>query len=406
MVSALQTCIVPLILVVSVCFYSLGYTLQFNILQSLAQSDLRVQQAVIAPSVITPPPVPEPLRITIAFTGDFLMHVPIGNSVYDSEEGTYDFGSVFEPVRPWLESADYTVANLETRLAGRERGYHGFPRFNTSADLATHIKNAGIDLLATANNHCLDWGYDGIVATLDNIDNAGLGRMGTYKSPDEKLIPFMAEINGIKVAFLNYTERTNGLVISREHSYAYNLLEADAVIYEAELARENGADIVVAVLHYGNEYQRNPSTFQRTVSREICEGGVDAVIGAHPHVVQPVEWIDVERDGSTRQCLVAYSLGNFVSCQRERYRDAGIILYLEIEKFEGETVITGVSYLPVWVQKAYSGGRSRWRVLPVHPDIEPVTEFELSEWDRSRLEQVWEDTEEKVGIVPVQVSIE
>ncbi len=355
-----------------------------------AESDILADENPVGPG-------PQITRVTIAAVGDVLMHIPIINSVHDPESDSYAFNEVFQPVEPYVSWPDYSIGNLETRMAGSIVGYRGYPRFNTPSDLAGHLSECGFDLVATANNHCLDWGWAGVVNTISYLDEAGLDRIGTFSSAEERMEPFIIDLKGIRVAFLNYTESTNGLTIQADYQFCYNSLDAEVVIGEASHAREIGAEFIIAVLHFGNEYRRDPSESQREIARQLCEGGVDAVIGSHPHVVQPIEILEVDRQGEPVECLVAYSLGNFISCQRDRYRDSGIILYVELEKFEDSVSIASVEYLPVWVQKAYVGGRSRYRVLPVHPEIGVESDIPLTSADQTRMQQVWDELAEHLA---------
>ncbi|MEW6574485.1 MAG: CapA family protein [Bacillota bacterium] len=331
------------------------------------------------------------VHVNIAAAGDLLMHMPLVNSVRELETGKYNFSQVFAPITSYLKLPDYTVANLETRLAGPAYGYRGYPLFNTPADLAQHLRSSGIDMVTTANNHSLDCGWRGIVTTLDNLDAAGLAHTGTYRSPAEKAAPFTVNIRGIRIAFLNYTATTNGLPLPKGKPFAVNILDPQAVIEEAYAARKQGADVVVAMLHFGAEYQRHPDESQRELAARLCANGVDVIIGSHPHVVQPIEIVTVNRDGDLRTCVVAYSLGNFVSNQRQRYADSGIILYLHIVKGTAGTSVRGVEYLPVWVQRSNVSGRWQFRVLPVTPAIPVSTDPALTTADKQRMAQVWEE---------------
>lgn len=350
---------------------------------------------------------PTPTRITVAAAGDVLIHSPIFKAAYNSRSGSYDFDPVFTPVAPYLESADYTIANLETRLAGEKRGYSGYPRFNSPAELADALKTAGINLLATANNHCMDMGWPGIVATLDNLDAAGMPHIGTYRTAEEQASPFLVDVKGIKLAFVNYTFGTNGIPVPAGKGFAVNVINTQQIIAEAKAARELGADLVIAVLHFGVEYQRAPNAEQRRIAATLAQNGIDVIIGAHPHVVQPIEYIPVKRDGATVNIPVAYSLGNFVSNQREQYRDSGIILYLDIEKTSTATMVSSVRYLPVWVERRPVGGHSQYRVLPVNPSITPVTDIKPGSVDTARMKAVWQEmnallTSQKWNILPAQ----
>jgi poly-gamma-glutamate synthesis protein (capsule biosynthesis protein) len=245
--------------------------------------------------------------------------------------------------------------------------------------------------VATANNHSLDYGWEGITKTLDKLDAAGLAHVGTARSSKERSVPFIANVRGIKIAFLNYTASLNGFTVPADHPYAVNVLDPEQVTRDAALARVYGADLVIALLHYGNEYEREPSAEQVEVSRDLLSHGVDVIIGSHPHVVQPITHIFEFSGLRVTDKYIIYSLGNFVSAQRWRYSDSGIIAYLHIEKRDLRTYVTGISYLPVYVQQGMLSGRTAYRVLPVLPGLEPATDVSLTSADRQRMSAVWEE---------------
>ncbi len=379
--------------------------------------DLAHVTATVPPTVVVPTTAPEttttteppvepepvttttsttlPIDITVAFVGDVLPHESILESVRDPETDSYDFGSVLAPVAPYLRGADYAVANLETRLAGPEKGYSGYPLMNSPTELAYALKTAGIDLAATANNHSLDMGWEGIVGTLDRLDQAGLAHVGTYRSSKERDTPLVVNIQGIKVGFLNYTASLNGLTPPEEREgYAVTTLDPDVVAADAATARVYGADIVIALLHYGDEYEREPSEEQLEVSQEILSRGVDVIMGAHPHVVQPIAHVVQYSSWKSTGKYVAYSLGNFLSNQRWRYSDSGLVAYVHMEKRGLRTVVTGVSYLPVYVQRSAAWSPVRYRVLPVLPGVVPQTDIPLTAREEERMAQVWEELRE------------
>lgn len=344
-----------------------------------------------------PAPAAAVTRVTLAFAGDLLMHVPIGASVYDPATGRYDFGRVFAPIAPYLSEADYTVANLETRLAGAARGYHGYPSFNSPDDLAPALRAAGVDALGTANNHSLDMGWEGVVRTLDVLETAGLRHAGTARTPAERDAPCVVDVRGVRIAFLNYTDYLNGIPPPAGRPYAVNVLSVAAVAAEAARARAEGAELVVAFLHWGSEYQRTPSRVQTSLAPALIDAGVDLIVGHHPHVVQPIARV---RGSSGREGYVAYSLGNFVSDQRSRYRDSGLLLYADVLEDGSGVRVTGLRYLPVYVQKTWWGGRTRYRVLPAHPDLPPGSDLGVSSSERWRMAQVWEELAAAGGGVP------
>lgn len=380
----------------------------------LAQVTATVPPTVVVPTTASasetttttePPSEPEPvttttsttvpISITVAAVGDVLPHESILEAVRDPKTRSYDFESVLAPIAPYLAGADYTVANLETRLAGPERGYSGYPLMNSPTELAYALKSAGVDLAATANNHSLDMGWEGIVGTLDRLDTAGLAHVGTSRSSEERNTPVVVDIQGIKVAFLNYTASLNGLTPPEEHEgYAVNILDPDVVAEDAMTARQWGADVVIALLHYGDEYEREPSEAQVEVSQEILSRGVDVILGAHPHVVQPIAHVVQYASWKVIGKYTAYSLGNFLSNQRWRYSDSGLVAYVHIEKRGLRTVVTGVSYLPVYVQRSASESPLCYRVLPILPGLATRTDTPLTRREEERMAQVWEDLRE------------
>jgi poly-gamma-glutamate capsule biosynthesis protein CapA/YwtB (metallophosphatase superfamily) len=338
-----------------------------------------------------------PITITVAAVGDVLPHTPIVDSVLDTRTGSYDFGPVFAPIAPYLAKADYAIANLETRLAGPRAGYSGYPLFNAPTELAFALKAAGVDLVATANNHSLDLGWEGITGTLDRLDSAGLAHVGTYRSMQERRTPFIADIKGIKVAFLNYTAGLNGLTPPEERKgYTVNTLDANVVVEDAMTARSWGADVVIAILHYGEEYQREPSQEQLDISQDILSRGVDVIIGSHPHVVQPIAHVVQYTSWAVTDKYAVYSLGNFVSAQRWRYSDSGLVAYVHIEKKGLRAYVTGVSYLPVYVQRSTVDEKVSYRVLPVLPGLDPQTDVPLTAAEKERMAGVWEELREQL----------
>ena len=342
-------------------------------------------------STVTTSAAGAPATIRVAFVGDVLTHLQIVNSAYDSGTGVYDFAPLFAPVAPYLSAADYAVANLETRLAGAQAGFSGYPLLNSPDELAAGLKGAGVDLLATANNHSLDQGWTGLAATLDTIDAAGLAHVGTYRSQAERDAPLIVDVGGVKLAFLNYTAETNGIPVPADHRFAVNILDPKTVGRDVKTARARGAELVIAILHYGNEYMRVPSDLQVKVSDELLAEGVDAIVGSHPHVVEPIARVEEPGGSSNTGNYVAYSLGNFVSGQRWRYSDSGIVLYLDIEKDRSGARVTGAEYLPVYVQRGEAGDRVRYRVVPVLPGLPPLSDVPFTADAKARMGQVWDE---------------
>jgi poly-gamma-glutamate synthesis protein (capsule biosynthesis protein) len=334
-----------------------------------------------------------PIQITIAAAGDILPHMQIVDSVHDATTGSYDFYPVFAPVAPYLARADYAVADLETTFGGSDKPFTASALFNSPDSLAGALRETGIDLVSTANNHALDQGWNGLVRTLDQLDAAGLSHVGTYRSREERAAPFIVDIKGVKVAFLSYTDGLDGLDLTDEHAdYAVNRLDPERVAQDAALARLWGADVVIALLHYGIENERSPSDRQVALSDKILRScGVDVILGSHSHEVQPIAHVFEYQTYRVSDKYAVYSLGNFVSAQRERYRDSGLIAYIHITKTGMRTSITGISYLPVYVQAATEKSPARYRVLPVVPGREPKTDVPLTSAEEERMSTVWDE---------------
>jgi len=346
-----------------------------------------------------PPAKPVTETITLAVMGDFLMHMPVVYSVRNPDTGRYEFGAIFEPVRELIGETDYSIANLETRLAGEASGYSGYPRFNCPADLAGEMRRVGLDMFLTANNHSLDCGVEGIINTNRNLAEAGLDYIGTYATAEEKNNPFVKEIRGVRLGIMNYTEHTNGLPVPEDKPYLVNIYEPAQIQKEIALLKDAGADIIIACVHFGTEYGREPDEGQQKKVDFLFDAGVDVILGNHVHVVQPVLIKSVVSNGVEKKKLAAFSLGNFISNQRWRYSDSGLLIRLSITKDmdSGEASLTGNDLIPVWVDTYLENGRNKYRVLPVAQYVEAYengTDPLLTEADYRRLKQVAEELDD------------
>jgi len=321
-----------------------------------------------APAPESPPP-PPPAEATIVAIGDVMMHKPMIPGAYDKETKTYDFSGFFAPLRSVFESADWAVANLETPIAGDDRGFPGYPTFNAPVALADALAGAGFDVVSTANNHSLDQGYSGLAATLRTLRERGVLPVGTADSQQSSDAVTIVGKNGIAQAFLSYTYGTNGIPIPKDKPFAVNLIDDAKIKGDIAKARAAGADIVTVSLHFGNEYQRDPSDEQRRVARLAVEAGADLILGHHPHVVQPYERYRVDNaDGTSREGIIMYSLGNFVSNQFGDFKEYGAVLKVTFRKtYQADgaavTTVAEVDAIPTWVHKYVDGGKTRYRVL-------------------------------------------
>ncbi len=247
---------------------------------------------------------------TLLFAGDAMMHQGQIDAAYSIAGGRgYDYSQCFNAVQPFVEKADYAVVNLETPLG--KRNFTGYPCFNAPVSYATALKDAGFDLFLTANNHTLDRLDRGLKYTIEALDSLQIPHIGTYKSAQarQEAVPFIVNIRGFRVAFMNYTYGTNG--ISVQGDAVVNYINRDVIKAEVDSARAAGAEIVVAAMHWGVEYVLLPVASQKSLANYLLSIGVDAVIGGHPHVVEPYEMRTNSATG--KKAAVVYSLGNFIS---------------------------------------------------------------------------------------------
>lgn len=291
----------------------------------------------------------EDIAVNMSVIGDIMCH----NSQYKDayKNGNYDFSYVFEDIKPYIESADVSIGNLETTFAGKEKGYSSYPNFNTPEALAGDLKELGIDVLSTANNHSLDTGYKGVESTIDYLDMAEISHIGTYKNIEEQNKILYKDINGLKIAFLAYTYGTNGIPVPEGKEYCINLIDKELIKRQLDFAKEGNPDAICVNMHWGEEYQNLPNEEQLDLEKFLFENGADIIFGSHPHVLQPMEEKEFTMpDGTTKNVFTIYSLGNFVSGQDKKNTKNSIILNMDIIK-EGNTgklKFENISYIPIY----------------------------------------------------------
>lgn len=315
-------------------------------------------------------PVKEDINIKMTVIGDIMCHNSQYKDAYDGS--TYDFSYVFDDIKNYISSADIAVGNLETTFAGKERGYSNYPRFNSPEQLAYNLKDMGIDVLCTANNHSMDTNYSGVVSTLDFLDDAGISHMGTSRTAEEQNQILVKDVNGIKIAFLAFTYGTNGIPVPSANSYCVNLIDKDLILKQLELAKAQEPDLICVNMHWGLEYQNVQNSDQEDWADFLFENGVDVILGSHPHVLQPMEKRTVTlEDGTTKNCFVIYSLGNFISGQTKKNTRTSIILNINFTKDgeTGKTTIGDVSYVPIYMYKSSSGSTKRYKLLDITSSI-------------------------------------
>ncbi|WDV46765.1 CapA family protein [Clostridiaceae bacterium M8S5] len=337
---------------------------------------------------------------TILAAGDIMFHTTQLKAGYDAKTKTYNFDHFFKSITPYVKEADLAICNLETVTAGSKYRYIGYPTFNTPDQAIGSIKKAGFDILTTANNHCLDKKKYGLDRTIDVINKYNLKSTGTYK--DEKHPLLIQEVKGIKMAIMSYTYGCNGLGKTMnpvELAKMVNIIDEQKIKSEIKKAEEAGVDLIIMCMHWGNEYNREPSKEQKELAGKMIEWGVDVILGSHPHVVQGSEI--VKHNGEDK--FIVYSMGNLISNQRretmngimnKEYTEDGLMVKLNVQKDEktNKTIIKKVEYIPTWVNRYKDNtGKLNYDVIPTIKYIEGNSS-EFTKSVLSRIKQSHENT--------------
>jgi poly-gamma-glutamate synthesis protein (capsule biosynthesis protein) len=304
-------------------------------------------------------PVPYSTTVKLAAVGDILIH----SSVYKdakTAEG-YDFKPMFADIKPYIEAADIAMANQESMIGGEAIGLADYPRFNSPFEVGDALKATGFDVVNLANNHTLDAGEQAVQSAIEHWNSIGMMYTGAYTSAKDQKRIRTVEKNGISFAFLSYTYGTNGIPVPAGKGYLVNLIDLPKVRKDIEEARKL-AEVVVVNVHFGVEYVDMPNKDQKDFAHTAAEAGADIIIGHHPHVLQPAEWIET---ASGRKAFVVYSLGNFIAAQETNGQRTGGILQLEVEKeVRGDNVQIKVqkpSFIPTWIMM------TNWRQYKIVP---------------------------------------
>lgn len=346
-------------------------------------------------------PIKKPVTIAeavVGSTGDFLIHTPLLTNYYDAATDTYSYDRVFTHVKPYYKQMDWMVGNLEVTLAGDAYKYQGYPSFNAPDTLIDAMLDSGMDMLLTANNHSFDTRAVGFNRTRSVLKTKGLPFIGTRDKADK---PYRVQtINGIKIGMINYTYQTyredgqkalNGILMTSDtapliNSFDYNKLNAFYTEMERNIAamKQDGAEAIMLYIHWGNEYQLKPNSYQKTIAQKMCDLGVDVIVGGHPHVIQPIEILTSSVSGKTTVC--AYSVGNELSNQRIAYMDLktghtedGMILQTTFGKTaDGKVLVTDVDVLPTWVHTYKEGNKTYYDIIPLDTTKDFTKSFNLS----------------------------
>lgn len=372
----------------------INYKISVYLVFYLLLNNCSVAQQV--PDSATQLPKFDTTEISLLFAGDVMGHMPQINSAYDSSTGKYDFNPVFEHVKPLISKADVALTNLETTLAGKP--YSGYPQFSAPDSLATALKNAGFDILVTANNHCLDRGKEGMERTIEALDSLRILHTGTFinDSTRKQQYPLFVVTKGVNLAFLNCTYGTNGIPV--RYPNVVNFIDTTQLKSDIKKAKDAKADFIIVTIHWGIEYERKENANQRFVANFLLKNGADMVIGSHPHVVQPIYKYANPQD-STQHNIVVYSLGNYVSNQRDRYKDGGIMFNVTLQKTD-KTRLKDFSYTPVWVFKGNIDSKLQYRIIPVQDTTSSAIQ-NLDSVSKASALQFQNDTKELLKEIPL-----
>ncbi|HAN09979.1 MAG TPA: hypothetical protein DCP90_05115 [Clostridiales bacterium] len=359
-------------------------------------------------------------NVKIAFVGDVMVHGPQLKAQYNKEIERYDFTNNFKYIKRYIESADIAVLNLETTLAGEDKGgYTSFPMFNSPDELVYALKDTGFDLASVCNNHTLDRKAYGLNRTLDVLEQNGIAYTGVRKNEEDNNYTIITK-NNIKVGIVAYTyekdvngrDTLNGNVIPENektliNTFDYDYIDEDLVKMKKVInkMKNDGAEFIIFGMHWGNEYQDEPSVYQQKIANFLCENGVNVIVGSHPHILQKFDTIEV----GDKKTYVFYSIGNFISNQRyeilkQRKSENGIIIELDISKdMLGRVVIDNVSYVPTWVNKYVEGGKTSYEILPLNEDL---SKFKLNYKDNLwRAQNALETIQKVIGIGSMKINI-
>lgn len=335
--------------------------------------------AALDAQTLAPPSTPTPAELTLAFSGDVLPHSPLNNqaAAYGTDSGrAYDYGPMFAPMQGVLDEADAAICHMEVPLAPTGEAVTSYPSFGAPAELVDDLRRAGYEGCSTSSNHSLDRGQDGIRTTLDRFDLNDLRHTGTARSQEEADTVTTYEVAGAKVAHLSYAYDFNGYRIPDDAPFSVNQIDPGRVAADAARARDQDADLVVVSLHWGTEYDSEPSAYQRDIAERLLPSSdIDLVIGHHAHVVQPIDQID--------GTYVVWGLGNQLSNQTQDPRRDGLTVLATATRSDDGWSFTGIEAVPTFVDL------DTFEVLPVtevlaDPDVLPGLRDQLSaSYDRT-----------------------
>ena len=333
--------------------------------------------------------------VTLLFAGDVMGHEPQWKAAFDPVIGEYDYHDCFRFIQPFIEAADLACANLEVTLAGPP--YTSYPCFSSPDALLFALKDAGFDVLFTANNHVLDHGRNGLERTIYMLDSVGMIHAGSYADSlsRDTTYPLMVDVKGLPIGFLNVTYGTNGLRPTAPN--IVNRMDRNQVAADFAQMDAMGAQLKVVFVHWGDEYQLQANRYQRSYAQFLADQGADLVIGGHPHVTQDA---DTLYNPEGKPVVTYYSMGNLVSNQRRHNTNGGVMILASVNRFTGKVLSTG--YVPYYVFKGMIDGQYQYYVIPTLPYINNEYDFHLPVRDSLALVKVHRDMTERLSdFIPI-----
>lgn len=338
-----------------------------SIINGCSAGDNKQDSIVVKKEILKPDSI---ITIQLSAVGDLMCHSTMYNYARVSTD-SFNFIPCYQYIAPYLQSADFLIGNLETTFGGAQIPYSGYPRFNTPDDYLKGITYSGFDFLVTANNHSNDTDEKGILRTISQLDKNNISHTGTFVSQKDRDSIRIQNINGIKIGILSYTYSTNGIDITPGKPWLVNYIDSALIKKDITLARASGAELVLVFFHFGNEYERMPSEYQKNYVQWCKENGADIILGSHPHVLQPAQFFKTQ-NATLDTGFIAWSMGNFFSNQKDNFTDEGIIFNLYFQKNinTGKIKLLNANYIPTWV---YRGVNSEKKLHVIFP----VMEFEV-----------------------------
>lgn len=324
--------------------------------------------------------------VTISAAGDLMLHMPVVNSVRDLETGEYNFDEIFPYIKNINEESDFSIVNLET-IIREDREFSGYPLFNSPKEIIPSIKNAGFDIVGLANNHTYDQGKEGVLNTINLIENEKLQYVGSNKDKDVSRTRVLEKGN-IKLGLMAYTYGLNGHI--PEDKELINVIDTGKIKEDIKELKNEDVDKIILFVHWGVEYNSKVYEELRNFGHELLDLGIDYILGSHPHVIMPVEKVGDEK-------FIVYSMGNFISNQRQDYLNIkgvedGLMIRFTLKKIDEDTTLDELEIIPTWVNR-YRDNKWNYKILPIEKTLNGDF-FPVDEQLENKLRQSLNRTEE------------